>query len=269
MNALNPIYTTANCKPSYKLNWSLAFFCRKPITGIDWLEELKAETKKDGVRILSYHPRDPKTEQFVVSTKPEVEPEKILWSVKGRFQNIVRNKYPKAFQRNYFLHSIGSANREVTEGYVSTQLNHHKMADSRVQDKLKKYQITYPEVDLSQLIQSSHGRYIYNLHLVFVNNGRWMEIREEHLEKVSNMLMNVAEKKGHRLSSSGILADHIHVALGCKINEAPGEVALSYLNNLAYAQGMKPIYQSGYYAGTFGNYDFGAIEKDTGKEGRQ
>jgi len=45
--------------------------------------------------------------------------------------------------------------------------------------------------------------------------------------------------------------------------ESPLEVAVGYLNNLAYAQGMKRVYQYGFYVGTFGEYDLGAIRKYT------
>ena len=42
-------------------------------------------------------------------------------------------------------------------------------------------------------------------------------------------------------------------------DRSPEEVALSYLNNGAYACGMKPVFQFGYYAGTIGEYDRGAV----------
>jgi hypothetical protein len=49
--------------------------------------------------------------------------------------------------------------------------------------------------------------------------------------------------------------------LGCGLEDSPLEVALSYVNNLAYTQGMKPVYQFGFYVGTFGEYDLGAIRR--------
>ena len=38
-------------------------------------------------------------------------------------------------------------------------------------------------------------------------------------------------------------------------------MALAYLNNLAYAHGMKEMYCRGYYVGTFGEYDMGAVRR--------
>jgi len=259
--SLKPIYTPANCNPAYQLNWSLSLFWRlhNDKLGTEWLPSLKMATEKDGVRILEYRNVGSQVSQFLLSTKPATAPQAAIRSVKGRLQYLIRDIYPKAFQRNYSLHSIGSAKREVIEGYVSTQLGHHKMADRNVQERLAQYQIKNLDVDLSQPVRSSHGLYVYNLHLVLVNSGRWVEIRDDILSKVRNMIINISKKNRYRLSAAGIFPDHIHLTLGSSIGDSPEVVALSFLNNLAYAQGMRPIYQAGYYAGTFGEYDLGAV----------
>lgn len=257
-----PIYTSANCIPSYKLTWSLSIFWRILLTQPDssWLPSLQAAVEKDGVKILKHHSPGPRVSQFLISTKPNVLPRDAIRSVKGRLQYLLRDSYPKAFQRNYSLHSIGSAKREVVENYVYSQLDHHRMADRKVQERLKKYQIINTDINSTHPIQSAHGIYIYNLHLVIVNSGREVEIRDDILEKVKQTIIDTAEKKGYRLFAAGIFPDHLHLALGCSVNDAPETVALSYLNNLAYAQGMRPVYQSGYFAGTYGEYDLGAIK---------
>ena len=56
-----------------------------------------------------------------------------------------------------------------------------------------------------------------------------------------------------------MLADHVHLTLGCVVDQSPEDIVLSYLNNGAYALGMKPIFQFGYYKGTIGEYDRGAV----------
>ena len=43
--------------------------------------------------------------------------------------------------------------------------------------------------------------------------------------------------------------------LGCNVTESPAEVALSYMNNLAWTAGMKRVFGFGFYVGTFGEYD--------------
>jgi hypothetical protein len=39
-------------------------------------------------------------------------------------------------------------------------------------------------------------------------------------------------------------------------------VGLSYLNNLAFAHGMRPLYQFGFYLGTFGPFDMNAVRRN-------
>ncbi len=71
------------------------------------------------------------------------------------------------------------------------------------------------------------------------------------------MIVRAAGKKGHFLSRAGIVPDHVHLALGCNLDESPAEVALSYMNSLAYACGQKRVFAFGFYVGTFGEYDLG------------
>jgi hypothetical protein len=42
---------------------------------------------------------------------------------------------------------------------------------------------------------------------------------------------------------------------------SPEEVALKYLNNLAYAHDMQRLFQFGYFAGTIGPYDMDAVRR--------
>ena len=51
------------------------------------------------------------------------------------------------------------------------------------------------------------------------------------------------------------------MSMGCHIEDTPEGVALCFLNNLAYSHGMRPVYRFGYYVGTFGNFDLGALRQ--------
>ena len=155
--------------------------------------------------------------------------------------------------------ALDTALVKATNEYIADQLGHHRMADSRVQSRLEQYQKSYPRVALGQERFSSHGVFWYNLHVVLVNDRRWMEIRDDVLRRLGEMIERVAAKREHLLSRSGMLADHVHLALGCGVDESPQEIALCYLNNCAYACGMKEIFMFSYYAGTFGEYDLGAV----------
>jgi len=256
----DPIYTAENCTPAYQLRWSLALFANSGLPRADsWYNRLKEATEADGVRVLNHHFKPPNARLFLLSTRPHVRPPDIIKSVKGRLQNLIQDTNPKAFRRNFSLNSIGDVRREVVEAYVADQLGHHRMAEARVQQQLEEFQLTFPDVNLSKPQFSAHGRYVYNLHLVLVHQDRWCEIRRDRLEATRDMIVKAARAKQHRLSRLALFADHLHVTMGCGYKESPEDVALGYLNNLAYAHGMKEVFRHGYYVGTFGEYDMGAV----------
>jgi len=89
--------------------------------------------------------------------------------------------------------------------------------------------------------------------------GRWNEIREEQLDKTRDMVLRAAREKKHRLSRLSLLADHLHLVAGIPFNQSPQDVALAYMNNLAFAHGMQAVFCPSYYSGTAGEYDTGAI----------
>jgi hypothetical protein len=199
-----PIYTAENCKMAYQLNWSLAVFWNaRPPEPEEWLPTLRAAAERDGVRVLE-HLADGKTSQFLLSTQPATRPPDIARSIKGRLQYLIRDKMPQAFRRNYGLYSVGSANRDAVEEYVCSQLTHHVMADDRVQERVARLQIERP-VDLGQPRTSGHAQFIYNLHVVLVNQQHLCDVREDVLVARHDRVIAAAEKKGHLLSRAGIL----------------------------------------------------------------
>ena len=257
---MNPLYTAQNCEPAYQLRWSLSLFAERPLPAQDcWLATLKSVVERDGVRILETHVRAPATWQFLLSTQPHVSPPEIVKSVKGRLQHTIRATTPQAFRRNFHLASLGEARREVVEEYVAGQLGHHRMADERARALLAEFQLAFADVDLSTPQNSAHGQYNYSLHLVLVNDGRWCDIDRRRLQTSRDMIVNAAKTKVHRLSRLSLLADHLHMTFGCPYESSPEEVALGYMNNIAYAHGMKPMFTASYYVGTIGNYDMNAV----------
>lgn len=256
-----PIYTAANCEAAYKLNWSLSvFWTSMPPASATWLEALGKVTEPDGVRILEHRLLKNNVSQFLISTRPEVAPAALVRSIKGRLQHLVRSLLPKAFRRNYGLRSIGDAGADVVEGYVRRQTAHHPMADDRMQRRFESLSID-GGADLKTPRISGHAQFLYNLHLVLVHQDRDKEVRAAILERRRLRVLAIAAKKGHLIGSGQLLADHLHVMLGCKLTESPQQVALGYMNNLAYTEGMKPLFEFSYYVGTFGEYDLDAVRR--------
>ena len=75
------------------------------------------------------------------------------------------------------------------------------------------------------------------------------------------MILGVCQKQGYHLSRGGLVSDHVHLTLGGVPNQSPSEIALRFMNNLAYLDGMKHVFEFGYYVGTFGEYDLGVIPR--------
>jgi REP element-mobilizing transposase RayT len=263
MAPLQPLYTAENCSFSAPLRWGLTIFWREPFREASWLNDLRRALEPDGIRLLGHRQNESRISQFSLSTLPFVAPVLVVKRVKGRLQYLVRQVRPRAFQRNYALRSVATATRQAVEKYVEKQLGHHDMADPRVETLFRRYQIVHRQVDLSKARSTAHAVYWYNLHVVLVHRERGAEILEEILAKVHRMIENVSAAKGYALARAGILPDHLHLALGCPLQAAPGQVALSFLNNLAYIQGMKTVYQYGAYVGTFGEYHQGAVVSDS------
>ncbi len=256
--SLAPIYTADNCKFAYQLCWSLTLFWTSPPPSDAWITDLQSATEADGLRILRHRFWKSNSSLFLVSTRPELQPSRIAWSVKGRLQHLFRHQRPRAFQRNYDLQSIGSTGGTKVEAYVASQLQQHHL-ENDLADLFRDLQIVNPAVDLSQPRFTAHGRFSCNLHVVLVHADRWRETRRVLWLGVRDMVRKASSAKGHLLSRAGIVPDHLHLTLGTHPDESPGDVALSYMNNIASVHGMQPIFMHGCYLGGFGDYDLGAI----------
>ena len=260
MGQPEPIYTADNIRIAYQLNWSLTVFWKSPPSTVDWLAELVTVTERDGVRILQHQIMSQDCSLFLISTKPYVKPVEVARSVKGRLQHLIREVRPRPFQRNYDLRSIGSTKRDKLEAYVVGQLEHHALDDVVLLAQFEDLQIIDPEVNLARWRVTNHARYWSNLHLVLVHDWRYRECDQDVWLRVRDFVRLTAAKKRHLLSRVGILPDHLHLTLGMSPCESPLDVALAYLNNLAYAQGMRPVFMHSCFLGTFGEYDLGAVE---------
>jgi REP element-mobilizing transposase RayT len=256
----SPLYTPDNCKFSYQLYWSLTLFWNGPAPSDEWLPLLKSATEADGVRVIQHRRGRGDCSLFLISTRPEIRPSDIAWSVKGRLQHLLHEQRPHAFQRNYDLRSVGSTNGQKTESYIASQLRQHPPVDARLLDQFSNLQIVQPEIDLLKPRFTAHGRFTGNLHLVFVHQARWRECRTDMWVAVREMIRKASSRKKHLLSRVGIVPDHLHLSMGIHPNDIPEEVALSYMNNIAYVHGMNPVLMYGCYMSTFGEYDMGAIK---------
>jgi REP element-mobilizing transposase RayT len=211
--------------------------------------------------LLQHQFEPPNVSKFLISTQPQVPPLWIAQRVKGRLQHLLRGRVSKPFRRNYSLRSIGSTRREKLDQYLSTQLDHHTVADARLNERLRTYQVHCPEVDLSRPRSNNYAQYWYNLHIVLSYVQGDHELRHDKLQGIHEMISRVSEAKSHLLSRTAIVPDHIHLLVGCRLEEAPQDTVLSYMNNLAYVYAMKAVFRYSYFVGTFSEYDLGVIPR--------
>lgn len=220
---------------------------------------LKGALEADGIRLLELHFATPSRPQLYVSTKPFVAPSDVARLVKGRWYYLLRDRFPKLWQRHYSISSVGEAKCDVLQNYLSRQLEHHRVSDERAINLLTEFSVHQPKIDLKTLRSSGHSKYSHNLQIVFENDGRLADIRPESLALTQSMFLAACLKKGWLLARLALVTNHLHSLIGCGINDNPRTVALSLMNNVAFAHGMKPLFASSYYVGTFGAYDHGAI----------
>jgi REP element-mobilizing transposase RayT len=259
-----PIYTADDVSVHYELQWAFTLFWKTAPGTDSWLPELSELTEADGVRILQHRFSQPNCSLFLTSTQPQISPATISWSIKGRLQRMVRPTYPVAFQRNYDLRSAGSTSREKVESYVAAQATHHLSDNSSLCALFSDLAMLNSDIDLSKARFTAHARYWANLHLVFVHNWRQAITDPDIWIGIRKMLRRASQSKGHLLSRAGFVPDHLHFTIGIHPSESPLEVALSYMNNLAWVHNQKAIFMPSFYVATFGEYDLGAIHPATG-----
>ena len=260
-----PIYIPEDVTPAYQLrfNWTgwLTESRPRPCLGQKTFEELTGRWERDGIRILEQDWADNRA-SLLASVKPRVSPTFFAARIKGRLQHAFRQQNePVTFRRKFSVRTVGEARRSTIEAYVGQQVENESLADPKFADFLEQFTIVNDAVDLSQPISTDSGRYWYNLHLVLVIRDRVRLVDESWLGKIRDLCLRIAAKKGHRISALSVMPDHLHLVLGGSVEQAPCEVALSYMNNIAYALGQDALWETSFYVGSFGEYSMNAIRR--------
>lgn len=259
---MQPLYTTSNTRAAWQLNWSVSLFGRSALPPPDrWLSELRTATEADGVRILEYREIASDTCQCFVSTRPAVAPAQIVRSLKGRWQHLLRHQQALRFRRNYCIVSVGQANLDALGQYIARQPDRHRMADPGIQERIAALQFYDPAADLRSERVGTYGRFLHSLHVVLESPPGWYEIRINVLQRSQQMIIAGARKHGWLLSRIGLLSNHVHILLGAQVTDAPEAIALSLMNNLAYAHQMQAVLRFSYFVGTCGRYDRNAVRQ--------
>ncbi len=258
-----PLYRSGDLRSAYQLRYGWTGWPSGDLFPTDLLArvlpEVAPEWEKDGLRVLESS-LAPDQLQLTLSTTPQVDPVTLAARVKGRLQHHCRRRgHPLDFSRKLAVRSLGDPNRAEVEAYIRNQVSREDLADERFRELLATCTVVNRPVDLALPTETNSGRYWYNLHLVLVVSQRYRIGEVMTLARIRDTVLRICARKGCKASTLAVLPDHLHVAVRGAIDQAPEAIALSFLNNLAYAQGQRPWWQAGYYAGTFGEYGMAAL----------
>ena len=180
--------------------------------------------------------------------------------VQGRLQHALRlGGTPVRFSRKVAFRGIGENHTVEVENYIQKQVEKEQFVDPRFSELLKRFTIVDPAEALDEPSESNSGRYWYNLHVVLAVASHGRIRSEDDFAKLDRMVQATAEKHQYGLAARAWMPDHLHVALRGNIQESPGEIAVSIMNNTAFAMGQTAIWQPGFYVGTFSEYDVRAV----------
>jgi REP element-mobilizing transposase RayT len=264
-----PLYRPEHLRAAYQLRYGWSGWPSPPPFSSNLLasvlSDLAPAWEKDGLRLLEASPAAEQL-QLTLSTTPQVSPVMLAGRVKGRIQHHCRRRgTPIHFSRKLAIRSLGDATRAQVEAYVRNQVPKAALADEQFRKLLTAFTVVPPQVDLSQPTESRSGRYWYDLHLVLVVSGRYRIGEATTLAKIRDTVFRICAKNGYAASTVAVLPDHLHLAVRGAIRQSPEEIALSFLNNLAYVLGQRPWWEAGYYAGTFGEYGMAAVRPKDGE----
>ena len=266
MDEPEPLYVPDELGSAYHLQYtwtgwpSRGTFPARPEAS--FFDEIAEAWEGDGIRL-----RDgdwtPRQLQIVTSVTPGVSPVMFASRIKGRLEYFLRRRgTPVDFARNFAVRTLGNNRRSDVESYIGEQVSRAGYADPKFKRFLEEFTVVDETVDLSEPTRTNSGRYWYNLHLVLTVRDRYRMTQREALRTLRDWCGKVAGAKGYRISALSVMPDHLHVALRGDIQKAPRVIAASFMNNLAYGVGHMPLWQPSFYAGSFGEYDSGAIDND-------
>ena len=181
--------------------------------------------------------------------------------VKGRLQHALRKTgVPVKFSRKVAFRSLGENTDDVVSNYIRGQVGKEDFADQRLREIMQPFTVMGEDVRLADPAESNSGRYWYNLHLVLVVANRFRIINPERLSQLRDTAFDIASEGGYRIAALSVMPDHVHMALRGNIARSPEEIALVFQNGLARTAGCR-VWQDGYYAGTFSEYDLDVIRR--------
>lgn len=181
---------------------------------------------------------------------------------KGRLQHALRTVgAPVTLSRKVSIRTVGDNTTQSVEGYIRAQVRNAQFVDSRFAEFLEQFTTVNSRVNLQHPTETSSGRYWYNLHLVWLTEGRYRIVDEQALKTIRDGSFRIAEKKDYKIGAVSVMPDHLHIALRGNLEHSPEQIALAFQNSLAHMLNRGAVWQPGFYVGTFGEYNMRAIRE--------
>ncbi len=262
-----PLYTAHNLRPAFSLSYDWTGWPTEgtalPPAAADTARAAASAWKADGLRLIEAHATDGPI-QLLFRATPQVSPTACCQRAKGRLQHALRKAgTPMVFSRKVSFRSLGENTTPDVEGYLRKQVGKERLADPRFAAVLRRFTVTCPDADLARPSASASGRYWYNLHIVLVVAHRFRITNPEKLERIRDAAFAVSAEASCRIGVLAVMPDHTHIAVRGNIGMSPEDIALAFQNGLGRAAGCR-VWQDGYYAGTFSEYDLDVIRRIAG-----
>jgi len=257
------LYTGRNVTSAYCLRYDWAGW---PTKGTEFPPQIVAVAcataplwEQDGLRLLTPYATTEKI-QLLFSATPQINPVFFCQRVKGRLQHALRKAgAPVDFSRKVSFRSLGENTLDVVEKYIRGQVGKEDFADPRFREIMRQFTVVRDDGALAEPSESNSGRYWYNLHLVLVAADRFRITAPERLKQIRDATL-AAAAGNHLIAALSVMPDHLHMALRGNIERSPEEIAMAFQNDLARTAGCR-VWQDGFYAGTFSEYDLDVIRR--------
>ena len=255
-------YTGHNLTPAHDLHHSWTGWPSSgslpPLPAPPLLDALASAWHGDGLELES-HAWTAADAHLTFRAGPDIAPVLVAQRAKGRLQHALRKAgTPVDFSRKVSVRSLGHNITPTVERYVREQLEHADLADPRCRATLAAAAVADASVDLAVPSETNSGRYWYNLHVVLVVAKRFRIGGADFLGRVREQALRAAAACECRVKALAIMPDHLHAALRGDVARSPAEIAIALQNATTHAAGCR-MWQDGFYVGTFGEYDLGAV----------
>lgn len=252
------LYTAADLHPVARIHyawtgWPMEGASLPPLPD---LAPLITAWRADGFRLLA-HDAGPSRIMLTFDADARVAPTLLAQRVKGRLNNALRLAgTPATFSRKVSIRTLGENISEVVEDYLRDQLKHVDLCDDRYRQLLADAAFEDPGVSLADPAETGSGRYWNNLHVVLVTADRYRIGRPD----VVHGIRDRARDTGFAFKAIAVMPDHLHVALRSPPTLSPLDVGVALQNATAKAMGCR-LWQYGFYAGTFSEYNLAVVRQ--------